>query len=117
MALRKAIFRAGLRGYRVDVETLPGRPDVLFTRDRVAIFCDGDFWHGRELATRVEKLSTGHNAPYWVAKIQGNVARDRRRNVALEEMGWTVLRFWESDILKKPDEIAQIVLATVQRAR
>jgi DNA mismatch endonuclease, patch repair protein len=115
LLLRKALTRRGVRGYRVDVTSLPGRPDIVFPRARVVIFCDGDFWHGRNLEARVARLSSGHNAPYWVAKISGNVARDRRRDAELQSSGWTVLRFWETDILKQADEIAALIAMTVRQ--
>lgn len=66
MLLRRAIWTLGLR-YRVDVATLVGRPDLVFPRERVVVFCDGDFWHGRDLLARIAKLRKGSNAPYWVA--------------------------------------------------
>jgi G:T-mismatch repair DNA endonuclease (very short patch repair protein) len=62
------------------------------------VFCDGDFWHGRNLEERIRKLSVGHNAPYWIAKIQANVARDRRHDDELRAIGWIVLRYWETDV-------------------
>jgi DNA mismatch endonuclease (patch repair protein) len=70
------------------------------------VFCDGDFWHGRHWATRRLRLTTGHNAAYWVAKIESNMRRDRRTRRELRSAGWTVLRFWESDILRDPDRAA-----------
>lgn len=106
LLLRKALCRLGLRSYRLNVATLPGRPDIVFPRARLAIFCDGDFWHGRDLATRLGRLKRGHNAPYWMAKICGNVARDRQRDEELRRMGWRVLRYWETDIIERVDEIA-----------
>jgi DNA mismatch endonuclease (patch repair protein) len=119
LALRLALRRLGLRGYRVDDATIAGRPDVVFRIARVAVFCDGDFWHGRDISSRLQKLKGGHNASYWVEKISGNVARDRHRTGELEAAGWTVLRFWESDILSDPDEIAMrvrdVVLANRDR--
>jgi DNA mismatch endonuclease (patch repair protein) len=81
------------------------------------VFCDGDFWHGRDLAVRLAKLAKGHNAPYWVAKIQTNVARDRRHDAALAANGWTVLRYWESDVIRNASAIASEVFATVLRLR
>ena len=98
--LRAALWLAGLRGYRCDVLALPGRPDIVFPGTRIAVFCDGDFWHGRDLKRRLAHLRAGHNAAYWIAKIEGNVARDRRHDSALIAAGWVVLRFWESDIVK-----------------
>lgn len=116
MKLRRALWRLGLR-YRVDVAELPGRPDVVFRREKVAVFCDGDFWHGRGLDARIAKLAKGHNAPYWVAKIQTNVARDRRNEEALREAGWLVLRYWESDVLCESNVIAAKILEAVLARR
>jgi DNA mismatch endonuclease (patch repair protein) len=95
----------GLR-YRVDVATLPGRPDIVFPRQRLALFCDGDFWHGRDLDKRLRRLGAGHNAPYWTAKIRTNVARDRQVDSMLAALGWRVLRLWESDIKKDLGSVA-----------
>jgi DNA mismatch endonuclease (patch repair protein) len=104
----------GLR-FRVDVATLAGRPDIVFPRHRVVVFCDGEFWHGRDLEARLAKLRTGHNAPYWVAKIRANVERDRKRTAELTARGWHVLRFWESDIARSPMTIAMKIAAQLQR--
>lgn len=117
LELRKALRQAGLRSYRVDVATLRGRPDVVFTRERVAVFCDGDFWHGRNLDARIAKLQQGHNAPYWVAKIRGNVARDRSVDTELEEDGWDVLRFWETDVRRDATSVAKAVVERVRLRR
>src|SRR5713101_665305 len=83
LVLRFELWRRGLR-YRVHHPGLPGRPDIVFTKHRVAIFCDGDFWHGRDLDNRLAKLARGHNATYWLAKVQRNVERDLRQTGALE---------------------------------
>ena len=89
----------------------------MFRRDRVAVFCDGDFWHGRDLSARLAKLAAGHNAPYWVAKIESNVARDRRNDAALRADGWLVLRYWESQVLRDAEEIAQSIAEVVRSHR
>ena len=81
---------------------LPGKPDVVFTRQRVAIFCDGDFWHGREWDKLAPQLQAGHNASYWVEKIRSNRARDTKTSQVLRDRGWVVLRFWESDLIRDP---------------
>lgn len=114
MLLRRALWREGLR-YRVDDRTLPGRPDIVIRRARIAIFCDGDFWHGRNLEERLAKLSVGHNGPYWVAKIRANVARDRWASAQLEGHGWTVMRIWEQDIVRDPAAAARRIVAAVRR--
>jgi len=105
----------GLR-YRKDVRELPGRPDLVLWKVRIVVFCDGDFWHGRNWDERKNKLAAGSNAEYWTAKIERNMARDRERAEELERLGWTVVRIWESDILKSPEATAKRVVAAV-RAR
>jgi DNA mismatch endonuclease (patch repair protein) len=82
---------------------------MVFWKARLALFCDGDFWHGRGLAERVKRLSRGHNADYWVAKITSNVARDRLVDAELLQSGWLVVRLWESDVLKNPGRTAEHV--------
>jgi DNA mismatch endonuclease (patch repair protein) len=93
MLLRRALWAAGLRGYRLDTRTLPGRPDLTWTRQRVAVFVDGAFWHGHPSA-----FTPGKSGAYWDAKIQGNVERDRRADAALHEAGWTVIRLWDFEV-------------------
>ena len=110
--LRRSISRLGVR-YRLTAENLPGRPDLVFRTARVVVFCDGDFWHGRSLETRIAKLETGHNAPYWVSKIAANVARDRRQETELAAAGWQVLRYWETDIKRDHERIAQDIANAV----
>lgn len=111
--LRRELYRLGL-GYRTDFPGLPGRPDIVFPRAKVAIFCDGDFWHGRDLEFRIAKLAAGHNASYWVAKIRGNVARDRAHDELLRAAGWRVLRFWEKDIVADASAIASQIHALLK---
>src|SRR5829696_7578499 len=111
--LRSELWRLGLR-FRKNVNSLPGKPDIVFTRKRLAVFCDGDFWHGRDWKTRRKKLSNGSNACYWVKKIQQNINRDQANIEQLEARGWIVLRLWETDILKDPTMAARQVLNTLQ---
>lgn len=108
LRLRTALWQAGFR-YRKNVANLPGRPDIAFPGPRVAVFSDGDFWHGRNWETRLEKLSKGTNADYWIAKIQRNMERDRANTERLQEMGWAVLRVWESEIHKDLPEVLKRV--------
>lgn len=115
LLLRKALWRCGLR-YRLK-STLPGKPDLVFPKERVAVFCDGDFWHGRDWSTRRAKLARGTNAEYWIAKIEANRKRDARTNELLRVMGWTVLRFWETDILAEPETAVLQIAAQVRPKR
>jgi DNA mismatch endonuclease, patch repair protein len=113
VALRRALWAAGCR-YRKDVAELPGRPDIVFVGPRIAVFCDGDFWHGRDWETRRQRLRRGSNSRYWVAKIQRNIERDWQNTMALMEMGWTVVRVWESQIQSDLEAVVQAILAALR---
>jgi DNA mismatch endonuclease (patch repair protein) len=106
--LRRAIWQKGLR-YRKNVETLPGKPDIVFVREHVVVFCDGDFWHGRNWEEQKSKLFQGANAEYWISKIESNMERDKLNTALLEADGWSVLRFWEADIKRDPQAAAESV--------
>ena len=95
--LRRELWKSGLR-FRTNVKTLPGCPDIVFPRAKVAVFCDGDFWHGRDWNKLKPKLGRGWNGDYWQRKIKTNRARDRKHIRQLEHMGWRVMRIWEDDI-------------------
>ena len=114
--LRKELWRRGLR-YRLHAADLPGKPDIVFRRARVVVFCDGDFWHGRRWRERMEKLARGSNAAYWTAKIAANMARDRRTTRRLRAAGWIVVRLWETDVLGDVARVARRVERTVMRTR
>lgn len=99
--LRSALFALGLR-YRKNVRGLIGTPDIVFPREKVAIFVDGDYWHGRRLIEKgISALSVQFRRaqlPYWRAKLLRNLERDRTVTAALRADGWTVIRYWESDV-------------------
>jgi DNA mismatch endonuclease, patch repair protein len=99
------------------VGELAGRPDIVFPRERIAVFCDGDFWHGRDLERRLERLGRGHNAAYWTAKVQRNFERDRQSTYALNAAGWKVLRFWETDVLRETTKVADQVERALAASR
>jgi len=75
---------------------------LVFPQQKIAVFCDGDFWHGRRWILRRAKLAKGHNANYWIAKIEANIARDKRHAASLRRNGWRVIRLWEGDIRTDP---------------
>jgi DNA mismatch endonuclease, patch repair protein len=89
LALRRALWKSGIRGWRLHPRDITGRPDFVFRGCRLAVFVDGAFWHGHPDYYR------GQSGPFWDAKIARNRERDRRVNESLEEVGWRVLRFWD----------------------
>lgn len=91
--LRKALWHKGVR-YRKNFKVFDCHPDILITKYKIAVFCDGNFWHGKELQKRPIK----HNSSYWNEKIRRNVERDLENTIELRDNGWIVLRFWEDDI-------------------
>lgn len=110
--LRRVLWRLGLR-YRKHVSNLPGNPDLVFRRARVVVFCDGDFWHGRNWGVLKAQLERRHNSDYWLAKISRNKERDAQNTALLERQGWQVIRLWETDVVADPDAAAQAVFDTV----
>ena len=115
LLLRRALWHKGLR-YRVSVKDLPGKPDIVFTKAKIAIFCDGDYWHGhnwaiRGLSSLDEELA--NYSDYWKKKIRGNIERDQSNTKKLEKEGWTVIRFWESEIKTDLDKCVQIVMDNI----
>lgn len=111
--LRSALWKMGLR-FRKNVASLPGKPDIVFPKARVVVFCDGDFWHGKNWRFRRQKLVQGSNSAYWISKIHSNKARDTARRRCLQEAGWTVVRLWESEIIADPHHTATRVRSLVQ---
>ncbi len=105
--LRKELWKNGVRGYRVGMK-IPGRPDIVFPKYKVAIFCDGDFWHGHNFDEWKCRLS-----PKWHDKIKRNIERDRENDLKLLEQGWTILHFWEWEILGNLEGCYQKVLDTL----
>jgi DNA mismatch endonuclease (patch repair protein) len=96
---------------------LPGKPDIVFPGSKVVVFCDGDFWHGKNWRALSNKLRTGSNPSYWIKKIDTNRRRDRLTNGLLSASGWKVLRVWESDIKSKPEVIAEEIAEIVRKRR
>lgn len=105
LALRRALWAAGLRGYRKNVRKLPGTPDVVFGPARLAIFVHGCYWHSCPICTRNRTPKT--NAAYWQAKFDQNRERDARDQARLSEAGWRVLVLWECEL--KPKGLAAAV--------
>ena len=114
LILAKLLWNAGIR-YRKNDKQVHGTPDFTIRGHRVAIFCDGEFWHGRDWATNKERIKS--NRSFWYAKIERNIVRDREITLQLEASGWKVFRFWESDIRKSPDACVDQIANYLQTRR
>lgn len=112
VALRKALWAKGYR-YRKNYKKIPGSPDICLTKHKIAIFCDGEFFHGKDWEVRKAKVAQGNNGEYWVKKIQENINRDVEKDKLLNYMGWTVIHFWGKDILKNTDECIKVIEETI----
>ena len=110
--LRKALWASGIR-YRKNYSRLPGKPDIAITKHRIAIFCDGEFWHGKDWEIKKPRLK--HNREFWINKIERNMTRDCEIDKALMQMDWTVIRFWGLAIKRNLsaciDEIKSVILS------
>lgn len=108
--LMKELWSRGLR-YRKNAKTVFGKPDIVFIGGKVAVFCDGEFWHGYNWEERKNDFKS--NQEFWIPKIERNMERDKEVTARLEADGWTVLRFWGNDIKKNllfcADEIEKAV--------
>ena len=105
-ALAKALWNEGFR-YRKNYKKLPGSPDIAILKYRIAVFVDGEFWHGENWGERKEKLK--NNREYWIEKIEENISRDRRNDKLLTEMGWTPVHFWEKQVTKKKGTCVEVI--------
>ena len=108
--LRKAMFAIGLRGWRCHRTDLPGKPDVVFGRARLAVFVDGAFWHGHP-----SKYWRGRTSEYWDTKIERNIKRDRAANEQLTADGWNLIRLWDFEVEANPHMTALRVREALQR--
>ena len=110
--LRKALWAKGYR-YRKNYSKLPGKPDIVLTKYKIVIFCDSEFFHGKDWEVLKPQLEKGNNADFWINKISKNQQHDDEINKQLQFLGWTVIRFWGKDIIKKTDECVQVIEETV----
>lgn len=112
IALRKALWHKGYR-YRKNYKELPGHPDIVLTKYKIAIFCDSEFFHGKDWRVLKSRLEKGNNSEYWIKKISRNRERDNEVNKQLLFQGWTVIRFWGKEILKNPEECVKAIEETI----
>lgn len=93
--LRKALWSQGIR-YRIKNKSIIGKPDIAIKKYKLAVFVDGEFWHGYNWSEKKQKIKS--NRDYWIKKIEGNIQRDKKVNKELKKDGWTVLRYWQHEI-------------------
>ncbi len=93
LLLRKALWKENIR-YRKNYPELPGKPDIVITKYKIAIFCDSEFFHGKDWEILRPTLERGNNPDFWIKKISRNIERDDEVNKQLLFMGWYVIRFW-----------------------
>lgn len=117
LALRRALHARGVR-YRLHARDVLGRPDVVIRSKRLAVFVDGDFWHGNAHRLRgLDRLEDlfPNRTDWWMAKLEKTMARDRHVTAQLQAGGWTVVRIWESAVLASPEDAADRVVAAVRQ--
>ena len=112
LVLRKELWRRGYR-YRKNYKKLPGKPDIVLTKQKIAIFCDSEFFHGKDWDAKKAKLQKGNNAQYWIKKIERNMRRDVENDRQLSFLGWTVIHFWGQDIIKNTEQCIQVIEETI----
>ena len=110
--LRKALWSRGIR-YRKNAKVVFGHPDLVFISQKVAVFCDSEFWHGFDWENRKNDIKT--NQSFWIPKIERNMKRDAEVNERLHSEGWTVLRFWGKEIKKNTEQCADIIEKAVRK--
>lgn len=108
LLLRKTLWHKGYR-YRKNWKALRGTPDIVITKYHIAIFCDSEFFHGKDWPELEKRIMRGSNSEFWYGKITRNMARDAEVNRDLYGAGWTVLRFWGQDIQKHLDECVRTI--------
>jgi DNA mismatch endonuclease (patch repair protein) len=112
LKLRKELWHRGYR-YRKNYAELPGKPDIVLTKYKIAIFCDSEFFHGKDWEVLKPRLENGNNPDFWISKISRNRQRDDEINKKLLYEGWTVIRFWGKEIMKHIDECVKVIEETI----
>lgn len=110
--LRKELWHKGYR-YRKNYKKLPGSPDIALTKYKIAVFCDSEFFHGKDWEVLKARLEKGSNPEYWIKKIERNRDRDVDNDKKLLFLGWTVIHFWGKDILRNTDECIRVIEETI----
>lgn len=102
MKIRKMLYAQGIRGYRTHFN-IPGKPDIVFTKKKIAIFIDGCFWHKCPICFQEPEI----RKEFWLKKINSNVERDKKVNLQLQKEDWKVIRIWEHEVRKDPENVVK----------
>lgn len=116
LLLRKTLWNKGYR-YRKNYSKLPGKPDIALTKYKIAVFCDGEFFHGKDWASQRQNILKSNNSDYWISKIERNIERDHDNDLALKALGWTVIRFWSKDVLADSQKCVETIEEAVLLAK
>ena len=112
--LRKYLWSKGLR-YKKNYKGLPGKPDIVITKYKIAVFCDSEFFHGKDWDTQKSKVEKGSNSEYWVKKIERNIQRDKQKDIELKALGWDVIHFWRKKKKKDIEGCYEIIMSVIRR--
>lgn len=112
VAFRRRLWSLGYR-YRKNYTSLAGKPDIVFVKQKVAVFIDGEFWHGFNWKEKRDRIKS--NREYWVSKIERNIQRDNMVTRSLEDQGWKVIRYWMHQLKKQPDECLRMVVDAIRQ--
>ncbi len=112
LRLRHALWSQGVR-YRKNVNGIFGHPDIAWKTKKVAVFIDGEFWHGFDWENRKKDFKS--NQEFWIPKIERNIQRDIEVTEHLQNEGWTVLRFWGNDVKKHLDECVKTIMEAIEK--
>lgn len=111
IALAKELWKRGFR-YRKNYRKLPGSPDIAILKYRIAVFVDGEFWHGKDWDKKKNQLKS--NREYWKEKIEENIARDKRNDSLLTEIGWMPIHFWEKEVNKSLQACVDRIMGVIE---
>ena len=112
LILRKELRKRHI-GYRIYYKELPGKPDIVLTKYKIAIFCDSEFFHGKDFDNLKNQLKKGTNSDYWTQKIARNIERDSETDRRLKALGWIPLHFWGKDITRHTDDCIKVIEETI----
>lgn len=114
LKLRRELFRKGYR-YRKNCTNIFGKPDIVFLREKIAIFCDSEFWHGYDWENQKARIHSRRE--FWIPKIERNIERDKEVTKYLETDGYIVLRFWGNRIKRELDSVVSEIESTIRLRR